>query len=390
MRIGLQIEHFDPARGGSETYVYQLARQLVAAGHEVHVFTSHNEDVLPGVQVHVVRPFRPEQSRAALAEADLDLVVGTRRGLGMHIFQPHDGTFLGNRRHSLAMIRNPWLRQGWSICSRLLPKYRTAARIEQRQYAQASPRPRFVAISRMVAREIQQFYHVPQDRLHLVYHGVDCNQFSPERCAGLREAARLKWGLGPATVCFLLVAHNFRLKGVHELIEAAGRLRRIRDDFAVVVVGRGRSSRYRRLVRRLKCVDNVHFTGPIRDIERAYAAADVCVHPAWYEPFGLAVLEAWASGLPVITSRFTGSGELMKEGKEGFLIDSPADTDTLAKRMLELFDAERRTSMGRAGRALAERHTQEDNFRALMAVFEQAADKHSASALPRPSIRRAA
>lgn len=373
MRIGFQIEHLDPARGGAETYVCRLARQLVAAGHEVHVFTESADDPLPGVHLHTVRPFHPEKARAAATAAELDLIVGTRRGMGMHVFQPHDGTFMGNRRHSLAMIRNPWLRRAWGTCEQLLPKYRRAARLERRQYAQNLPAPRFVAISRMVAREIQHFYHVPHERMHLVYHGVDCTQFSPERCAGLRAAARLEWGLDPSTVCFVLVAHNFRLKGVRQLIEAAARLRRVRDDFAVLIVGRGRPGQYLRQASRLGCRDNLRFTGALRDIERAYAAADVCVHPAWYEPFGLVVLEAWACGLPVITSRYTGSGELMKEGREGFLVDSPAAIDTLTARMLELFDADRRADMGRAGRVLAERHTQEENFRQLMAVFQQAA-----------------
>jgi UDP-glucose:(heptosyl)LPS alpha-1,3-glucosyltransferase len=184
---------------------------------------------------------------------------------------------------------------------------------------------------------------------------------------------RREWGLKPETVCFLTAAHNFRLKGVRELLAAAGRLRRRRRDFAVVVVGKGKPWSYRRLAAWHGCADVVQFPGPMRDIERAYSAADVYVQPAWYDPFGLVVLEAWACGLPVITTRFTGAGELMVEGREGYCIDTPADVDGLVGCMNNLFEAGLRLRMGRAARALAEQHTQEHQFRDLMAVFERAA-----------------
>ncbi len=48
MKIGFQIEHLDPARGGAETYVYQFATELLAAGHEVHLFAI-------GIRLHAAR-----------------------------------------------------------------------------------------------------------------------------------------------------------------------------------------------------------------------------------------------------------------------------------------------------------------------------------------------
>lgn len=385
MRIGFETELFDPARGGTEVYVSRFARQMLAAGHEVHLFSGDFREPPAGARLHRVTPYHPAALQAAIAAAGLDVVVGTGRRPGMNVFQPHGGTFLGSRRQNLALIRNPILRRLQAWFNSVNPKCRAAIRLEREQYVQQHPRPLFVAISQHVRDDMRRDYQVPDDRLHVVYHGVDTEQFSPVQRAAQRDEMRRAWGIGPETVCYLLVAHNFRLKGARELIEAAGRIRRERRDFAVVIVGKGKPGPFQRLARRLGCGNVVRCPGPLREVERAYAAADVYVQPAWYEPFGLVVLEALACGLPVIASRFTGAAELMTEGVEGHIVDTPADTATLAARMLDLFDAGHRARMGSRARALAERHTQQHHFNAMMKVFELAA-RESAEARRHISI----
>lgn len=373
MRIGFETKNFDPARGGTEVYVSRFARLMLAAGHEVHIFAEDFQAWPRGAHLHRVIPYHARAIERSVAAEGLDVVVGSGRGLGMSVFQPHGGTYRGSRRQNLALHRNPWMirLRGWF--NSLNPKCRAAARLERLQYGQQNPRPHFVAISRLVRDDMRAFYQVPDDRLHLVYHGVDVEHFSPRHCAAARAEVRRAWGLGPRTTCFLLVAHNFRLKGVREVIEAAARVRRLHSDVAVVIVGKDRPGRYRLLADRLGCGDIVRFPGAMHNVERAYAAADVYVHPAWYEPFGLVVLEALACGLPVIASRFTGAAELMTEGREGFVIDTPADIATLARRMLDLLDAENRSRMALLARQLAERHTQQHHFQAMLKVFELAA-----------------
>ena len=111
MRIGFETEHFDPARGGTEVYVGRFVRLLLAAGHEVHLFAADFREEPAGAHLHRVRPYRADAVWAAVAARGLDVVVGSGRGLGMNVFQPHGGTFLGNRRQNLALVRNPVLRQ---------------------------------------------------------------------------------------------------------------------------------------------------------------------------------------------------------------------------------------------------------------------------------------
>jgi UDP-glucose:(heptosyl)LPS alpha-1,3-glucosyltransferase len=224
----------------------------------------------------------------------------------------------------------------------------------------------------MVRRDMQEFYRVPDERLHLVYNGVDVKHFSPEACRSRRDEARKRLGLAESETCFLLVAHNFKLKGVRELVESAGFLHGDRaggDLWRIVVVGKGNPRPYQRLAERLGCAGRIHFAGPAADVLPAYAAADVYVHPTWYDPCSLVVLEALACGLPVITTRFNGAGELIEDGREGFVLDSPADTARLAETMGSLLAPRLRGPMGEAARRAAEQYPIERNFREMLEVF---------------------
>ncbi|MDK1032630.1 MAG: glycosyltransferase family 4 protein, partial [Planctomycetia bacterium] len=242
--------------------------------------------------------------------------------------------------------------------------------IESRQFA--PPVPQVVALSRMVRNDILHFYGVPEDHVHIVYNGVDTEHFSPARVAEQRSEARRALGIPDDVTVFCLVAHNFKLKGLRELVEAAAEVRKQRSEFRLLIVGRGRTKPYQRLARRLRCEGQMIFAGPIDDIRPMYAASDVYVHPTWYDPCSLVVLEALACGLPVITTRFNGVSELITDGLDGFVIDTPRDVSALAERMMQLFDAELRGRMGAEARRLADQHTLERNFTEMMFVFEKA------------------
>ena len=148
----------------------------------------------------------------------------------------------------------------------------------------------------MVAEDMKRFYQIPDARLHIIYHGVDTERFHPARLAPLREQA----GTGSASIdrpmVFAFAGHNFKLKGVRQLLEAAALLRRSGRQFVILIAGKGNPRPYQKLAAHLGCADNVIFTGSMQRIEEIYGAADVYVHPAWYDPFSLVVLEALGLG----------------------------------------------------------------------------------------------
>jgi UDP-glucose:(heptosyl)LPS alpha-1,3-glucosyltransferase len=102
-----------------------------------------------------------------------------------------------------------------------------------------------------------------------------------------------------------------------------------------------------------------------------YAAADVYVHPTWYDPCSLTVIEALAGGIPVITTRFNGASEFLTEGQEGFVIADPADTVALAEKMRVLLDPELRFTMGADARRLAIKHTFEQQTAEFLSLYDE-------------------
>jgi len=83
------------------------------------------------------------------------------------------------------------------------------------------------------------------------------------------------------------------------------------------------------------------------------------------------VLEALASGLPVVTSRFNGAAELLTEGEQGYVISDPADIDELLNRLGTLMAPDLRRRMGQAARELALKHTFDRNVDAVVEVYEE-------------------
>jgi glycosyltransferase involved in cell wall biosynthesis len=102
--------------------------------------------------------------------------------------------------------------------------------------------------------------------------------------------------------------------------------------------------------------DRVVFTGQLADVRPALAAMDLFVHPGDPEPFGLVNLEAMAMGKPIVAFAHGALPEIVLDGETG-LLAPPGDEGALAEAVIELLgDPNRRSVMGKAGRARVEAH----------------------------------
>jgi len=377
MKIGLVIENLSPERGGAEHWTWQFALWLIKAGHEVHVvaggFAAGIEQ--RGIIAHLIEAGKSRIEFAQAAERRIDslsLDVVHDMGCGWHcdVFQPHGGSRMAAFEQNLLLLPK-WLRPLKRSTARWLPRYREFRQLMMGQYM-ADDRI-FIALSRMVARDFERYHGVRRDQLRLVYNGVDVERFSPEHRWKYRQVVRDELQVGDDETLLLIVAHNFRLKGVPTLLGAAGRLiaegRRVR----LAVVGGKRRRSFSQLAERLGAAEATTFVGPVDDAAPYYAAADVYVQPTYYDPCSLVLLEAMASGLPVVTSRYNGAGELIAEGVEGSIVDDPGDIDELTARLRPLLDAEVRARMSSAARQLALKHSLDRNCRELLAVYEEMA-----------------
>ncbi len=369
MRVALVIGRYDAAGGGAERWTDRHARYLLAKGIDVDLIARSFHGVPDGARCHEVASSTGWGKRLRwgadveklIDREPFDIVHDMGDGWACDLFMPHHGSRQAGQRQNLLLLPSS-LRPIQSILQQTVPRYREFAELERRQYALERPK-RFVAISQRVASDMHQLHGVPAHQIDLVYNGIDTSRFFPGENISLRG----EWGWSDRTI-FLLVAHNFRLKGVREAIDALAELRRQGERVGLLVAGGGRIGSYARHAARQGVGDSVRFLGNTRDIIPIYHAADVYVQPTYYDPCSLVVLEALACGLPSITTAINGASELMTPAI-GEVIDHPQDHLSLVRAMARfLNENERQQARERARLAMA-RQTLAANSDRLIQIY---------------------
>ena len=379
MKIALNIYKYLPVKGGGEGYLAELANRLAERGHEVHIFASEWENNNSRLYYHSIPVIRYPKflkdvsfainSWRRMSGRSFDIVHVVGRALGMNVFNPHCG------------VEKAWLKQ--DILSVSYPFYRFLKYItrffslrqifilwlDRRQYTGKGV-SRIIAISDMIKNDIIRHYNIDQQKIKVVYNGVDLQRFNPSNRNKYRKVVREKLSLGEEFV-ILYISNNFRLKGLLTLIKALGELKKSRNDFKALIIGRGRNSSYRKIAKRLNCLENLMFLGHVKDIETYYAASDIYVHPTFYDSCSLVVTESLASGLPVITTRYDGASGVIDNGIEGFVMENPMDYEALAEKINLFFDDEFREKASIAAREKAEKYPAEKNCEEIIEIYNE-------------------
>jgi UDP-glucose:(heptosyl)LPS alpha-1,3-glucosyltransferase len=376
MKIALGIREFLPEKGGAERYCYDLMNFLAWKGLEVHIYSSAFPARVSGLRFQKV-PVMPYPKslqvlsfalncRRLMREERFDCIMGVGDTLDADLLQPHGGVHWRWFWRGLDGYQKPipWIFK--FIGRSLSPKQWAKGFIEDAPYAKAK---KVIAISEMVHRDISDYYGIPADRMHVIYNGVDIERFHP-RNRKYRKGIRSHYGLSSKDLLLLFVSHNFRLKGLRYLIQALSLVRAKNSNVKLLVVGRDKAEPYRRLAKRLACADDVLFVGGVHDLERYYVSADILVHPTFYDPCSLVVLEALASRLPVITTIRNGAGGIIEDGVEGFVVDDPKDVNAIAEKILFLSQPHTLKVASREARRLAKWYSLQRCYNEILKVFQ--------------------
>ena len=235
--------------------------------------------------------------------------------------------------------------------------------LERRLFARSDIRA--IAVSHVVARDLTRCYQ-RSGAIDVIPHGVDLAQFNPERRAVLRQAARLAYRVADPAFVALFVG-DLR-KGARRLIEAASRIPHV----TVLLVSRSDPSDILSRAAELGCAHRVIASGLTREVERAYAAADVFVLPTPYDAFGMVITEAMACGVPVVTTDRAGAAEVIDNGIDGLILGDPGDMAALAQTIDGLArDDSRRLRIGQAAARKAATLTWDHVADQTMNVYEQ-------------------
>ena len=367
-RIGLVIGDYHARGGGAERWTDQHARGLLAAGCRVDLFARSFAGAPEAAVCHEIAVPAGRERRlrfAAAAERTLrrqrcDVVCDMGDGWRCDVFLPHHGTRAGGFAANSRMLA-PWLRPLRTAAQRL-PRYREFQALARRQYV-ADGRT-FVALSKRVREDMVRHHRVPDRHIAVIPNGIDTGRFVPPTARQRRDGRR-RFGLPTDGPVLATIAHNFRLKGVDSSIRTVAALRLHGIDATLLVVGKGKPASYRRLAERLDVADQVVFAGDVADPRPCLHAADVFVHPTYYDPCSLVVLEALACGLPVVTTAANGAGELVVGTAAGHVIADPTDVLALCQATIRLLAGDSRE----AARGVAERHDLTANLDRYLTLY---------------------
>ena len=219
----------------------------------------------------------------------------------------------------------------------VMPRHRVLLAMEAEYFRDARPR-RILCTSQREVDDLVRYYRVAPDLTTVVPNPFDPERFNPGRRARDRERARAELGIADGELALLLVANELHRKGLAQLLEAMADA----DDprMTLHVVGRAPLAPFRSTIRRLGLDSRVHAHGSSSDVGWYLAAADLMVLPTQYEPFGLVIIEALASGLPVVTTRLAGAASAVREGESGLILDDPYDVAGLTALLVRAASAD--------------------------------------------------
>lgn len=367
MKIALAHKRLDLA-GGTERDFYRTAEGLRDLGHEVHLFCSEFGVPPPeGTLAHRVPILALGRTARLLSFAFFgpkvilrfrcDVVISFGRMIRQDILRSGGGShrvFLQKMQQGEGILRRLWHR--YSVY------HRSVLAIERMQFHSGSYK-KILAVSREVKREIVSAYDVPEEKIAVIYNGVDAELFHPRNRARARQKIKRQWGIPLEAPVVLFVGSGFQRKGLDWLLNswASPRLAGI---YLLVVGEDAQRSRYSSWAEK-QAKERIVFAGRQDEVENYYGAADLLVLPALQEAFGNVVLESLASGLPVVVSRAVGAAELLTgELKEGILT-CPEDPSEIEIKILGMLDHGRWPFVSEKARSLGEKYSWKNHFSEL-------------------------
>ncbi|HEY1947107.1 MAG TPA: glycogen synthase [Bryobacteraceae bacterium] len=381
MRAALFTREYPPhVYGGAGVHVEYLSRELARNIEvEVHCWGEQHSDE-NNLHVRGAQPWTEISNgtdgkfKAALETVSLNLTqVKALSGIDVvhtHTWYASMAGFLAKKlynvpfvltTHSLEPLR------GWKA-EQLGSGYAMSSWIERTAILDADA---VIAVSNGTKQDILRVYPVPEERIHVIYNGIDLTEYRKTSNTSALES----FGVDPAVPYVLFVGRITRQKGVTHLVDA---IRYLPPETQVVLCAGAPDTPELAAEMRQKVEEARRYNPHIVWIEKMvskpeviqlYSHAQVFCCPSVYEPFGIINLEAMACGAPVVASATGGILEVVVENETGFLVPFDQDPATsfpthpdqfardLATKLAALLaDTDKCRRFGAAGRKRVEEH----------------------------------
>jgi UDP-glucose:(heptosyl)LPS alpha-1,3-glucosyltransferase len=345
MRIAIGIVSLFPG-GGLQRDCVDIAKMMHGAGHEVVIYTARltGAPSIDGVSIIVIpntartnhrRQYQFAVDFQRLTSHSFDLVVGFDKLLELDIL------YCADRSIYYRLLKQPYLR--------LLPRYRTYARLEGDSF-KPQQKTRIIVLSQQQLMEYMGAWRTERERVIELPPTLSATRRGAGlRVNGTREQMRTQLGLAGNTWAWLAIGVQPRTKGLDRVLRALHHF----PQATLLIAGLNDSDMASKPIadtaRQLGISSRVIWLGHREDIERICAASDLLMHPARYDTTGTVILEALVNGLPVITTSTCGYAKHVHAASAGIVLEEPFDFQLFLTAIKDMNDPTRRALYSESG-----------------------------------------
>ena len=348
MKLALCLYKYFPY-GGLQRDFLRILKECRSRGHEIHVYTAEWQGERPqGVQLTVFpssrlggnhvrdRRFHAQMQKALVSE-HFDAVIGFNKMPGLDLYYGADFCYLGRAVPQYVPLY------------RFTPRYHHMYTFEKAVFGRDS-QTQILSLSEREKTVYQQYYGTSEGRFHLLPPTLDSDRRPVANRNLVRTQLRRELGVASSDTLLLFIGSGFKTKGLNRALISLSHLPpTLQKNTHLVVIGQDQAGPYRRLAQKLKIAGKVRFLGGRTDIPELLAAGDLLVHPAYMENTGTILLEAIASGLPVIATDVCGYADHIIKANAGQVLPAPFDQAQLDEQLTAALISNRKTSWSTNG-----------------------------------------
>lgn len=363
MRICVFNEYFFPYVGGGSVHAYELYKALIRQGCEIHLIcnkmkNSKDSEIMDGIHIYRAGVIGEVSSiyrrgRYILASVKKARELHKKR----HFDLIHAHVFGGALAGVMAgkALHLPVVTTVHGLYSKIWKEIAEKGSFFSKQaerYIIRLPHDKLIAVSQMTARQIREL-GVPLKKIEVIPNGVNLEKFNPKV-----QSAKKQLGIKEDYVVAFF-GRLWKVKGIEYLVKAIPSVVEKIPNVKFIIVGEGpQKESLVKLVKDLDISGHVMFHAPI-DYSKMPAyirASDCVVLPSLMEGLPVTALEAMACGVPVVATKVGGTPEVVKDGKNGFLLE-PGRPKLIAEKLIKLLRNKKlRRRMGAAGRKFVEKY----------------------------------
>ena len=332
--------------GGAERFAYELTERMsLNEKYDFHVFTNKWQSDSGRITFHKVPIIRFPKflttisfawfANRKISKMNFDLVHTHDRIFDADIFTMH------------GIPHRVWVHE---VRKKSMSLFDRATYWVEKCLINNTRCKRFLPVSNLTKEKFLQEYKIEPEKIQIIHPGVDIERFNSLNRKHCRKEIREQFGIDPSDIVILFVSMNFEIKGLDYVMAAVGKAKASypSQNLKLLVVGKGDYKKYGALAQKAGIKDNVIFAGIQKEnLEKIYLASDIFMMLSRFDTFGMTVLEAMASSLPVIISSNVGAKDLVREGINGFVIEDTNNADMICEKIGFMLDSKIRIAMAK-------------------------------------------